>query len=478
MTSLSRRFFVGAALASLIVPSVAKSAYLPFTKPLWNVLDYGVTGNGSTNDAAAINTVLTNATNAGAGVWFPGGKTYDLSSSSLTVPNNATVLCSRNAKIRRSADLPGPTPYNAYTEAMISIGDHVSWSGGELNNTAILTTSSTSNTIGTGSKSFTIATGLTLSTSTFLRIYSRANGANKFEGLVTSYNPGTGALVFNAQFSAGSGTFTDWDMVYGAVWQSPMVLHGSTRSEISGVRVTGTWFVGMLMEGWNPPAGGSLVVTDCTFTACFADRVLNRGFYMYGTTFGCTIKDCYVNGGSGITDYGFNNNPANASGSANTQQGTKILGCTSVSTGAQGITFGDAVLYSLISNCSVIGVVGVSGVGILIQKNVVGLPQFNMVDNCTVSSAVAQGIALLGTNGTSISACSVITCATGILFDASGGSNTTECAAFNVLVTGCTTGITVGAGAVNTIVSGRSYSNTTNLSNSGSGTVSTNLVTV
>lgn len=72
-------------------------------------------------------------------------------------------------------------------------------------------TSTTSITIGTGSKTFTIATGLTtLSANDFLYIVDADNAANYMSGVVTSYTSGTGALVMDIKSISGSGTKTNW----------------------------------------------------------------------------------------------------------------------------------------------------------------------------------------------------------------------------------------------------------------------------
>jgi hypothetical protein len=72
-------------------------------------------------------------------------------------------------------------------------------------------TSSTSNTIGTGSKTFTIATSAGYSAGEPIRIY---NSSTVFmDGNITSYNSGTGALVLNSIRASGSGTYTSWTVV-------------------------------------------------------------------------------------------------------------------------------------------------------------------------------------------------------------------------------------------------------------------------
>lgn len=72
--------------------------------------------------------------------------------------------------------------------------------------------STTSNTLGTGSKTFTVPTGLSnLNAGEGIR--AAIDASNYMDCQITSYNSGTGALVINANqanFVVGSGTSTSW----------------------------------------------------------------------------------------------------------------------------------------------------------------------------------------------------------------------------------------------------------------------------
>ena len=68
-------------------------------------------------------------------------------------------------------------------------------------------TSTTSNTIGTGSKTFTTASNMAVPAGAPITIN---NGSNSMTGTVTSYTSSTGVLVVNVTSTAGSGTFTSW----------------------------------------------------------------------------------------------------------------------------------------------------------------------------------------------------------------------------------------------------------------------------
>lgn len=70
------------------------------------------------------------------------------------------------------------------------------------------TTSTTSNTIGTGSKTFTVPAGLNISIGDSAVAY---NGINALIGTVTSYASTT--LVLNITSTLGTGTFTSWAII-------------------------------------------------------------------------------------------------------------------------------------------------------------------------------------------------------------------------------------------------------------------------
>lgn len=76
-------------------------------------------------------------------------------------------------------------------------------------------TSVTSNTIGTGARTFTIAQTLRgwIAGET-LTIWDSNDSANSMTGTVTSYTTGTNTLILNITSSTGSGTLTAWEMGY------------------------------------------------------------------------------------------------------------------------------------------------------------------------------------------------------------------------------------------------------------------------
>lgn len=88
---------------------------------------------------------------------------------------------------------------NAYAKVYMNDG---------AGNLVFLAHSTSSLTIGTGSKSLTVQTGLNFTAGQTIRV--GYDGQNYMSGTVTSYTSGTGALVVNITSVVGSGTYSTW----------------------------------------------------------------------------------------------------------------------------------------------------------------------------------------------------------------------------------------------------------------------------
>lgn len=455
---------------------------------------FGAVGDGVTDDHIALNALMT--AGAGGTVYLRDGKSFNLVANQLTVPDNTTVICGRNTSVIRSAD---PSTIGFYTSAMISLGNRCRWSGGVLNSTTVTSTSATSQAISTGSKTFAVPAGVAgFTNGQFLRFQSRGNGANHMEGTITSY-AGT-SLTVNITFAAGSGTLNDWNINIGNIFQCPIVLHNVTETVVENVRVIGTWYVGLLMEAWNS-AGGTLLTSLCTFRNCFVESVQNRGFYFYGTCSDNVIEDCFVNGNVGVTDYGVNLNPANATGSANSQLRNKIIGTDVNATRFQGFELGDFSDFNVIADCSATSLVDSTGVGFLVQTANAGTAQYNKLESCVANACPGEGFAFIGVLYGGASGSVAVACGVGFYIAPSGSTQSNfvtldNCEAdasttigFRVVgnsnrcdlnhikaINNGTNGVQIDAGATVTRVSGRSTANiSVNLVDNGTGSVTGDL---
>jgi hypothetical protein len=87
-----------------------------------------------------------------------------------------------------------------------------------------LTTSTTSNTVSNGTKTFTVGTGLSYSSQQDVVISYDAS--NHMHALVTSYNSGTGVLVVDVNHHTGSGTYTAWTVNVGGMVPQASIIWG------------------------------------------------------------------------------------------------------------------------------------------------------------------------------------------------------------------------------------------------------------
>jgi hypothetical protein len=77
-------------------------------------------------------------------------------------------------------------------------------------NTSSRYLSSSTLTVGTGTKNLVVGTGLNWTAGQVIKLY---NGNNSMTGTIVSYNPSTGALVVAVDSSVGSGTYGNWGVI-------------------------------------------------------------------------------------------------------------------------------------------------------------------------------------------------------------------------------------------------------------------------
>ena len=94
-----------------------------------------------------------------------------------------------------------------------------------------LTTSTTSNTVSNGNKTFTIGTGLSYTPTQNITISYDAS--NHMHGEVLTYNSGTGVLTVDINHHTGSGTYTAWVVNVGGVTPATSVAWGAITGTIS-----------------------------------------------------------------------------------------------------------------------------------------------------------------------------------------------------------------------------------------------------
>lgn len=102
-------------------------------------------------------------------------------------------------------------------------------------------TSTTSVLIATGSKLFSIQSGLAYQVGNYVRASSAANGANFMEGFVTAYVAGSPTLItINVTKVGGSGTFADWNFSISGAPGSGDLLASNNLSDVANAGTAAT----------------------------------------------------------------------------------------------------------------------------------------------------------------------------------------------------------------------------------------------
>jgi hypothetical protein len=133
-------------------------------------------------------------------------------------------------------------------------------------------TSTSSNTIGTGSKTFTIQTGKAFSVGQSVVVAdTSAPSTNWLFGQITAHNSGTGSITINVTRAEGSGTLTDWTLSISANPQT-------TQPPTEIIRVARTSNTAIAAAN----KGNLIDITSGTFTQTFdAAATLGDGFFCY-----------------------------------------------------------------------------------------------------------------------------------------------------------------------------------------------------
>lgn len=125
-------------------------------------------------------------------------------------------------------------------------------------------TSVTSNSIGTGSKSFTATTGAQTAVGMDYKVSDADNPANYMYGYVTAYNSTTGALTMTMTASGGSGTKTNWSITPAAS-STAITTSGGTIS--GNLEITGTLDVTGGFTGSSFVRAAASTTSDASYRA-------------------------------------------------------------------------------------------------------------------------------------------------------------------------------------------------------------------
>lgn len=123
--------------------------------------------------------------------------------------------------------------------AAMSASEAASSAASAVNAPGTSASSSTSLTIGTGSKSLTIETGKQFTIGQTVVVAYTSNPANYMVGQITAFTSGTGAMTVNVTSTGGSGTLATWSVAITAI--APVLSVNGSAGAITGLAtVTGT----------------------------------------------------------------------------------------------------------------------------------------------------------------------------------------------------------------------------------------------
>ena len=218
-------------LATGILKSTTATGALSIAVPA----DFPTLNQDTTGNAA---TVTTNANLTGP-ITSTGNAT-NITDNSIT---EAKLLISNNTTANVSASAHGFAPRlpNDATKYLDGTGNYTAPPV-----SLTIGSSATSVTIGTGSKTFTTQSGLSIAVGQFLMIISSANVTNYMFGQATSYSSTT--LIVDVTAVGGSGAHTDWNIVasgpQGNAGAGSGIVNSGTSSQLAYYGSTGTTISG------------------------------------------------------------------------------------------------------------------------------------------------------------------------------------------------------------------------------------------
>ncbi len=186
-----------AAAASVSASSSATSATAATTSAAASATSATASASSATAAMTSETSAATQATNAAGSASAAAGSSVTAAASSTTATAQAGLAATYAASASDSADT-----------AIVYAG--FSAASAAQSSRSVIGVSSTSNTIGSGAKTFTVGLDLGFAPGQFITVAETSSPANYMHGQVTSYTPDVTTLVMNSLDTNGSGTFTDW----------------------------------------------------------------------------------------------------------------------------------------------------------------------------------------------------------------------------------------------------------------------------
>ncbi len=258
-----------ATAAATSATAAATSAASSATSATASAASAVTAATSATNAASSATTATTQASAAGTSATNAANSATASAASATTATTSATTATTQAGLASTFSTSASTSATNAAASATAAAASAAQAAG------AFVGTSTTSNTIGTGTITFTTQSGLNLGTGGFITVAETSTPANYFHGQVTSYSSTT--LVMNCIDDGGSGTHTDWTITTSGP-QGPggagsgtvnsgtagqLAYYASSTTAVSG-DINATVSAGALTLGQASSVQGSLVLSGST----------------------------------------------------------------------------------------------------------------------------------------------------------------------------------------------------------------------
>ncbi|MCP4565221.1 MAG: hypothetical protein GY873_17525 [Bosea sp.] len=292
-------------------------------------LQLGAKGDGVTDDTVALQAWLDYASAFNVPARANSG-TYVVPTGSLLPDSGVLVEGPSDAVFRRTKDVSAEL-------FLVLNKNRVTIRGITIDTTAGFT-STTSNTVSLGSKTFTVPTGMNWAVNSDIELTPAGDTRHYLIAKVTAYS-GT-SLTVNVVDVKGpniGSTWANWIGVWATTSASAITVFGSTDCVVEGVKVNGRYYIGIMCQNTD---GANILGNSVV-------GVRNRPFYLVaatGTARDNNISNNIVRGG-GYAQYGINCNGSTAGTIRNTViHGNRISG-----TMGQGVAIAGAMYNSVVS---------------------------------------------------------------------------------------------------------------------------------
>lgn len=188
------------------------------------------------------------------------------------------------------------------SNALTSANNAATSASSALNAPGTNATSTTSLTVGTGSKSLTIQTGKAYTVGQFLILANTPTPSNYMQGQITAYDSGTGALTVDVTNTGGSGTFTDWTIALTAIVAAGVQVasfSAGTTGFTPSTATTGTVTLGGTLNVANGGTGATTATNARTNLSAAKSGINSDITELTGLTTALTVEQ----GGTGNSSY-------------------------------------------------------------------------------------------------------------------------------------------------------------------------------